>query len=344
MKILKIDQKNNEISCIPENTEDLWHLEKIIDKNDIVLGSTDRKIKPEKDGEKAIRIKMFVELEVEDAHFMEYSDSLRVNGLIIGGKPEEYLELRSHQSLDVKAGEKIRIRKKAIKQWHIERLKKAEATSATSKLLIVLLDDEAAELAFVNQYSISKKATIKEKRRGKMFAQEKSDYFELIFDKIKGLAPNKILLAGPGFVKENLQKFILDKKIKGFPQVLTESTNSVGETGFKELISQGKLEAVEKQLQLSKESKAIETFLMAIGKGKGEYGTKKVMEALEKGAVEMLIVSETFLMQNRKEAESILDLADANGCQTEIISSRNPQEKQIIGFGGAVCTLRYKLD
>ncbi|MEI7961678.1 MAG: hypothetical protein WCI04_05065, partial [archaeon] len=220
MKILKIDQKNKEISAIPESLEDLWHLEKIIDKNDIVLGQTDRKIKPVKEGEKTIRVNIFVEIQVEDVHFQEYSENLRINGIIVGGKPEEYIELKSHQSLDIKAGEKIRIQKLIIKQWQIERLKKAEATSATSKILVVLLDDESAELAFVNQYSLNKKATIKEEKHGKRFEQEKSDYFEQILEKIIGLAPKKILLAGPGFVKENLQKFITNKKIKAFPQVL----------------------------------------------------------------------------------------------------------------------------
>ena len=343
MKILKIDQKNNEISAIAESPEDLWHLEKIIDKNDIVLGSTDRKIKPAKEGEKTIRVNIFVEIQVEDVHFQEYSENLRVNGIIVGGNPEEYIELKSHQSIDIFAGEKIRIRKQAIKPWQIERLKKAERTSATSKLLVVLLDDEMAELAFVNQYSISKKATIKENRRGKRFEQEKSDYFELILEKIQALEPKKILLAGPGFVKENLQKFIANKKIKNFPQVLIESTSSVGETGFKELISQGKLEGVEKQLQMTKESKAIEEFLTALAKGKAEYGTKKVLDALESGAVEKLIISETLLMQNRETAEKLLDLCDAQNCENEIISSKNPSEKQITGFGGAVAILRYKL-
>ena len=35
MKIIKIDKKENEIQCIPETPEDLWHLEKIISKKDI---------------------------------------------------------------------------------------------------------------------------------------------------------------------------------------------------------------------------------------------------------------------------------------------------------------------
>ena len=106
MKIIKIDKKENEIQCIPETPEDLWHLEKIISKKDIVFGVVDRKIKPKNEGEKTQRIKLFVELEVEDTHFEEYSNELRVNGIILGGKPEEFIELKSHQNLEIGCGEK----------------------------------------------------------------------------------------------------------------------------------------------------------------------------------------------------------------------------------------------
>ena len=44
MKILKIDKQLNQLLVIPENLDDLWHLEKVIEKNDIVAGKTDRKI------------------------------------------------------------------------------------------------------------------------------------------------------------------------------------------------------------------------------------------------------------------------------------------------------------
>jgi protein pelota len=344
MKIIKIDKRVNEAICIPESAEDLWHLEKILQKGDTLFGHTDRKIKPTKEGEKALRINLSVELLVEDVHFMEYSESLKVNGIILSGKPEEYIELKSHQSIELRAGERVKFRKEKLPNWVIERMKKAENASASAKLLVVLLDDEEAELAFINDYSISKKATIKEKNKGKRFAQEKSTYFEEILEKIKLLEPKKLLLAGPGFVKDNLKKFIEDKKIKGFVGILTESTNSTGETGFKELLAEGKLEKAEKELRLGAETKTIEEFLALVAKGKAEYGKEKVTEALNRGAVEKLILSETYLMQNRKEAESILELAENTGAKTEIISSKNPQEKQIHGFGGIVCTLRYKLE
>jgi len=344
MKILKIDRKLNELAVVPESLDDLWHLEKIIEKGDVVSGSTDRKIKPKKEGEKAERIKLFVELQVEDVQFQEFSENLRIGGVMIGGKPEEFIELNSHQSLEVKAGDRVKITKKAIKAWQVERLRKAEKESATAKLLVVLMDDERAELAFVNQFSISKKASIKSDKRGKQYAEQKSDYFDEVLKKAQALEPKKILVAGPGFVKENFKKFVDDKKIKNFPKIFIEGTNSIGETGFRELVSQGKLGALEKEIQLSQESKIIEEFLAALAKGKAEYGREQINKALEAGAVEKLIVAETYLMQHRKEAEETMDAAEGSGSETYIISSKNPQEKVVNGMGGIVAVLRYKME
>jgi len=342
MKIMKLDRRSGEIIALPESIDDLWHLEKIVDKGDIVSGSTDRKIKGSKEGEKAQRQKIFVEIDVEDAHFQEFSENLKIGGIIVAGHPEEYVELKTHQSLDVRIGDKLKIKKKSIKPWQIDRLRKAENESANARLLIILMDDEAAELAFVSQFSYSKKANIKSGKSGKQYAEGKSDYFDNVLAKTVALEPKKILVAGPGFVKENFKKFVDGKKIKGFPPIFIETTNSVGETGFRELVATGKLEALQNQLQMSKESKLIEEYLMLVAKEKGEYGAGAVREAIEAGAAEKVILAETYLMQKREEAEGLLDMADKAGCETSIISSKNPAERSIQNFGGIVCTLRYK--
>lgn len=344
MKILKIDKRLSEIIVIPENIDDLWHLEKIIEKGDIVQGKTDRKIKPKNEGEKAQRMTLFVELETQEAHFQEFSANLRISGIIIAGKPEEFVELKSHQSIDISAGEKIKIKKNEIKQWQIERIKKAEKESLAAGLLVVLLDDEQTDLAFVNQFSIIKKATIKANKRGKRYTEEKSDYFDNIMEKLIQLAPKKILIAGPGFTKENFKKFYEEKKQKGMPTAMTETTSEINETGFKELISQGKLSTLEKELQITKESKLIEEFLLALSKGKADYGKEKVIQEINLGAVDKIIISETTLMQERKETEQIMDLAEKTGCEIHVISSKNPQEKEIYNFGGIVAILRYKVE
>lgn len=344
MRIIKIDQKNSEIKAVPTNMDDLWHLEKIIEKGDVAVGKTDRKIKPKKEGEKAERKTMFVEILVERAHFQEFSENLKINGIIIAGKPEEFVELKSHQSLDIKPGDLVTIRKKSLKKWHIERLLGAEKASASSSLLVALMDDEECELAFVNQFSLNIKAKILSKKQGKMFKEEKSPYFEEVLAKILDLKPKKVLVAGPGFTRENFRKFAEDKKIKNAPKIFTESTNSVGETGFRELLAGGKIATLEKELQIANETRLIEEFLEKLSKGIAEYGPEKVEEMLKIGAAEKMLVSEKYLLENREKCEALMDLAEKNGSEVHIISSKNPNEKQIHGFGGIVATLRYKME
>jgi protein pelota len=342
MKILKIDKKLNQLLIIPENLDDLWHLEKIIDKKDIVAGKTDRKIKPSKEGEKTIRQTIFINLEIETIHFQEFSENLKLSGIILDGNPKEFVEVKSHHSIDVKIGDKVKIQKNNLKNWQIERLKKAEKESASAKMLVVLMDDELAELAFINQFSINKKAKITSKKQGKMYAQEKSNYFDEIFEKIQQLEPKKILVAGPGFVKDNFKKFVEEKRIKGLPTIITENLNSVGKTGFNELLSQGKLNSIEKELQLTKETQIIEEFLEKLSKNTAEYGKDAVLKCLNMGQVNKLIIAETFLLEYRDQTEDVMNLADKMKADINIISSKNPQERTIYNMGGIVATLRYK--
>ncbi|MDD4250641.1 MAG: mRNA surveillance protein pelota [Candidatus ainarchaeum sp.] len=341
MKIIKINQKLNEILVIPETLDDLWHLEKIIEKNDIIYGKTDRKIKPSKEGEKTIRQTIFVELEVENVHFQEFSENLKIGGIIIGGNPKEFIELKAHQSIDIIPKEILKIKKTKIQNWQIERLKKAQQESSSSKLLAIIMDDESAELLFVNQFSTNKKAKIKSNKQGKMYSEQKSYYFDEILEKIKQLEPKKILIVGPGFVKENFKKFVEEKHIPKFPTIITETINSVGETGLRELLSSGKLELVEKNLQLTKETQLIEDFLKNLSKNKAEYGTLEIKNSINDGKVEQLLISEKFLLENRKLCEEIMDHAEKFGTKITIISSKNSQEKIIYNMGGIVATLRY---
>ncbi len=342
MKILKIDKQLNQLLVIPENLDDLWHLEKVIEKNDIVAGKTDRKIKPSKEGEKTIRQTIFINLEIETVHFQEFSENLKLSGIILDGNPKEFVEVKAHQSIDVKIGDKVKIQKTNLKSWQIERLKKAEKESVSAKMLVVLMDDELAELAFINQFSINKKAKITSKKQGKMYAQEKSNYFDEIFEKIQQLQPKKILVVGPGFVKDNFKKFVEEKRIKGLPTIITENLNSVGKTGFNELLSQGKLNSIEKELQLTKETQIIEEFLEKLSKNTAEYGKDAVLACLNIGQVDKLIIAETFLLEFRDDTEKVMNLADKMKADINIISSKNPQERTIYNMGGIVAILRYK--
>jgi len=118
MRILKIDERENFLHLMPEIEDDLWHLERIIEKHDLVSGPTDRKIKPRDEGGKAQRIKIFVTLDVELVEFHRFIGQLRVSGIIVEGKPAELLEIGSQQALEMR---QQRREKHFLWQWMTNR-------------------------------------------------------------------------------------------------------------------------------------------------------------------------------------------------------------------------------
>ena len=344
MRILKVDQRNHYFEVIPENTEDLWHLEKVIEKGDVVSGSSTRKIKGKSEGEKAERLNVFVEVQAENVEFHEFSGQLRVNGLVVSGKPEEYVELKSFHALEVEPGKKIGVKTQALKHWQIERLEQAKKSSAREKLLAIVLDDEAAELALVKETGFDVKAKVFSGKEGKQFGGggDPKKYFEEIARKALDLKPEKVLVAGPGFTKEAFKKFLAEKRLK--LEAVYESTNSVGETGLNELLREGKLEKVAQEIGLTRETKAVEEFLMHVGKNDGlaEYGLKEVGAALQAGAVERLLVAEETLFGNRAAVEALMDAADRQRVEVKVIGSQHEAGRKLQGLGGVAAVLRYK--
>jgi protein pelota len=86
------------------------------------------------------------------------------------------------------------------------------------KLLVVLMDDEEADFALVKDFGFDLKFSIKAERHGKQFKQEKekeNKYFAELMQKINESKFDKIIIAGPGFIKEDFEKYLKEKNFKG---------------------------------------------------------------------------------------------------------------------------------
>ncbi|PIN85007.1 MAG: mRNA surveillance protein pelota [Candidatus Diapherotrites archaeon CG11_big_fil_rev_8_21_14_0_20_37_9] len=343
MKILKIDRKENFFEVMPDSFDDLWHLEKLIEPGDFVSGSSERKIKPKNEGEKAFKQKIYLTIESEKSLFHEATNQLRVQGLVLESKPEDAAELRSHHTIEIETGTTIKVRKKALKNYHVERLEKAKASAGRKKLLLVVMDDEEAELAFLKDAGFERKARIIATKEGKRFVKNEKEktYFTELLGKIKELNPEKMVIAGPGFEKQNFEKFINEKREK-LP-VIFESTNSVGLTGLNELVKSGKIDKLVEGFQAAEEAKIVEKLFMKITEGAAAFGIKEVEEAVDAGAVEDLIVEEKFMVENRNEVEPLLDRVEQLNGKNHFIEDKNEAGKKITGIGGIAATLRYKM-
>ena len=95
---------NNSVSCMPEDSDDLIILRRIIKRGDRIVGETVRVIKQEKDfarPDKGERIKIRLSLEVEKISLDNVLDRMRVSG-IIKESNNESIPHGSHHSFIIK--------------------------------------------------------------------------------------------------------------------------------------------------------------------------------------------------------------------------------------------------
>jgi len=347
MKILKIDRKLGIIEVVPQTTEDLWHLSKIIEIGDWVSGSTERKIKPQVEGEKAIKVRMHLDLQVEKTDFQEFSDALRIAGIILGGKPAELIELKAHHTLDLLPGEKIRIQKKKIMKWQIERLEKARAASAMGKLLAILIDDEAADFFNITDFGYTWRLAIRNQGGGKQYEEDgqTGKYLNEVIEKIIDAGIETVIIAGPGFTRGTLEKIWKQKKTKRKIDVFFFASNSTGVTGMNELLKSGTIDAVAKEFEISKHAKLMEHVMAELGKNSGlvTYGLNEVENAAISGAVEVLLIEESLLGKEREKTEKIMEMAEKNRGKITILSEKEEAGKKLGALSGIAALLRYKI-
>ena len=165
-----------------------------------------------------------------------------------------------------------------------------------------------------------------------------------MLERINELGAEKIVVAGPGFAKEHLQKLIEEKgPVKG--QFFYGATNSVGITGLQELLKGNALAKVMQNMQLVKETKLIEEVFAELGKDSGllEYGLEKIKEAIEVGAVKQLIVTDELLLEKREEIEQLMQKTEQMRGEIHLVSAEHEAGKKLTGLGGIVAFLRYKM-
>ena len=333
MKIIKKDVKHNIITVKPETEDDLWVLEKIVMPGDLISGKTIRGIEIER-GDKREKVKktIFVKISAEKVEYSE--NQLRVGGKIIEG-PEDVSH--SYHTFEIKVGNPVTIEKEWSK-YMIDEL--YAARKKREPILICVLDDEEASFALLTE-RLKQLTTIKGVTGKSLGEADKRNYYKELVkymeDVSKRFGANKIILAGPGFTKENLIKQIKDDFRK---KIFVDTVAHTGETGIQEVLKRGIVDKIIKDSSISEETQLVEKFFEEISKnGPVTYGEEEVKKAVDMGAVEKLLISDTFVRRN----EQLLKSTEQKGGSVKIISTEHEAGKRLENMGGIAAFLRYKI-
>ena len=347
MKVIFRDLKHGEIKLMPENLDDIWHLYNIIDEGDLVRMVTFRTSEQKDDkirSKKAEKKRMKLGIRVKEVKFHEFSDMLRIHGVIEEG-PQD---LGSYHTLSVDAEDmdKISIIKEEWKHHQLERIDEAVRLRNQSILTFVSLDEDTATIAVLRQSGLQWVTDIDSKRSGKMYESidTTKEYFGEIISVVKTNKDNDspLIIIGPGFTKEHFIEYGRSKEPVIFGKYFTHGTSCAGINGVQEAIKMGVVEKITKENRLVFETRLIERLFEEIKKdGLVTYGEQEVINALKNGAVERLLISDTMVRTLR--GEELLRLAKQTNSESTIINTMHDAGKKFEGIGGIGALLRFKI-
>lgn len=343
MKIIHHDELEGKLKVEPQCPEDLWYLQKIIEPGDGVEGVSFRRFKSEgEEGESGEKKKIHVLLRAEQVEFAENALKLRVTGKIESGSPEEFAPKGAFHTLDVEVHARVTLYKK-LTAYHWSILNEAKKRSSHVKAFLVVLDEHQATLAELQLQGLKFVAEIHfrgTKKDPKAFEEAQKAYFSEITKALEG--KEHVVIAGPGFAKDNLKKYLDEKHPSVSKKARFEYAASAEKTGVYELLKRGVIEKALGEQRLAKEFELMEKFKASIGRDDHlcVYGFTAVQSAVEAGAASELLVSETLLKD--KTAQKIMERARQTGAELHVFDSESQPGAELKAFKMAAL-LRYAI-
>jgi protein pelota len=341
MRIIHFDRKLGEMKLQIDTLDDMWHLEKVISEGDLVEARTMRTYKV---GNKEEKKPVTIRIKAERIEFSKTANRLRILGVIEWGTPEEYVQQGRYHTIEAAEGERIKI----IKNWkghEIKRLQQAEKESKKPKIRIIVMDDEKALTAMLRAFGVEYGVEFHSSGSKKDDNYEKAEqsYFGQIMAEIER-HPEKFIIAGPGFAKDNLKEFMKQRKPELLSKIIFESVSYAERNGVNELFKRGVIERIMGEERFEKEMKLVEELLTEVYKesGKAAYGIEEVRKAAEAYAIDKLLVLDEYLRTD-KEAEKVVDKADKSKAEIIIFSSEGDAGMKLKGFGKIAAMLKFKI-
>jgi len=152
-----------------------------------------------------------------------------------------------------------------------------------------------------------------------------------------------MVIAGPGFVKNDFYNYLKDKHTDLAKISIIESTGAGGRNGISEVLKKGTVEKLTSENRVAQEMGAVNNLLTQIGKNSNKiaYGIKETKNAINLGAVSQLLILDTIVP--KYNMGKLMDMVENMKGEVMVISSEHDGGKQLESLGGVAAILRYQI-
>jgi len=346
MKLLHQDRRTGEIKLYLESLDDLWHLKNLVEPGDLVWASTYRRGDEAADKlrtDRAEKRRMRLGIRVEKIEYQENQDKIRFLGKIEQGQQD----IGHHHTLMIGAGDDVSIFKENWGRHDLERIRQAIDHSARPSIYFVSLDEMDAAVYVMSQFSIKELGGVSRTGTGKMYetkADTKQAYFEEISKILTtNVKTEPVIILGPGFTKEAVITYIKEKHQELSDKIISAAASQAGSGGVYEVMKKGLGGKALDLSRISIETNLMEEVLTRIKMNQPvAYGPNQVSSAVDAGAVETIMLTET--EARTRKGEALMRVTEDNAGKIEIISTTHEAGKKLESLGGYAAILRYNID
>ena len=341
---------DNLISVIPEDSDDLLNLRRIIKENDKVIGDTTRVLKQDKDysrPDKGERVKVRIALNVEKISLDDVLDRLRIGGTILESSNES-VPHGTHHSFILKINDGITISKK---KWLPFEKKLLESSNNQVGFVLVAIDTADSGIARLRGTHLEFMPNIYSGSGGKRY---KTNFnIEKFFEQVQ-LAIETILkkgdtmvIFGPGETKKRFVNFIQkSQNLQKFKIQVVEGIDSGGEDGIYTFTKSNSMKEIMSDSKLAKASSIIDEIMNLANKKSKKFtmGFAETFNANQMGAVESLVFSDRAIQDDEQKMIDFLNDVETKGVKMYSVDSSTDIGLRVTGLGGIVSLLRYPIE
>jgi protein pelota len=347
--ITKIIDENS-ISVIPEDSDDLLNLRRIIKENDKMIGDTTRVLKPDKDysrPDKGERIKVRIALLVEKISLDGVLDRLRVGGMITESSNES-VPHGSHHSFILKINDGITISKK---KWLPIEKNLLESSNNQVGFVLVAIDTGDCGIARLRGTHLEFMPNIYSGSGGKRYKTNFNieKFFEQVQHAVSTVIKkgDSIIIFGPGETKKRFSNFI--QKLQNYQKYniqIVEGIDSGGEDGIYVFTKSQAMKEIMSDSNLSKASSIINEVMILANKKSRKFtmGFEETYNANQMGAVESLVFSDKAIQDDEQKMIDFLNDVESKGVKIYSVDSSTDIGLRVTGLGGIISLLRYTIE
>lgn len=358
---------SGQVTMTPDEPEDMWHAYNLISAGDSLRSTTVRKVTQESatGSSTSSRVRTMLTISVEDTHFDTQACALRVKGRNI--QENQYVKMGAYHTLDLELNRKFTLAKQIWDCIALDRIELACDVARSADVAAVVMQEGLAHVCLVTPSMTVIRAKIEHniprKRRGSCKQHDNAlvRYYDAVMQgvlrHINFEVVKCVLVASPGFVKDQFCEYMFQQALKQDNKLLIENKSKFiqvhSSSGHKHALTEAMADqTVAAKLADTKatgEVRALDAFYAMLQNepDRAFYGVNQVEAANEAIAIETLLISDQLfrssdIAQRKRYVALVEGVRDNNG-EVKIFSSLHVSGEQLNQLTGVAALLRFPM-